>query len=1052
MIEANSTIKKIQCVGIFPILLFSVLFFRPSFLYRYYYCHFVLFLSVPEGASSFFFFWKERRFLLFGAEGGRGEEGKTTAFAPSMSRAVKREPQKKLASGTSGPRSLETTRATQVDRTRSLPSQPKKEKVAFKKSLRGSSNVSRGAKHTHSFYGPFPPLLRMPPVREMYLAVLAEATRKIAGDFSPRNGRNISGDENVVAAMFLRQLQAACAAYTGGASSDIGAANPSGDGSHNGSDAAYTHAGLIFYRHLYDLHRWLFLCGAHENGRFIVVKHAWHALFSKKLRSWRIFMSILGSDMIVTDENAASGFLTMLYNLLRNTSRTRRKRVVKMCCQLRFSQLCISILEGYEDAFAEAVRMCDCGNGIRTSSGTTLQRERGLQDPNTQFLGCNGLNSPPFPIMRVVEAAAMLLGLCGSEDAKVLRVVRRKNALSLLLRITELLFATVAHQLSHIKANIRTDARENGEVSTETACSRNEAQLHHNSIYGHVLGTCDALLHLIVALHQLAALPVIADLIGARGVSLCVQAGWTLHSFLSKTMHLSRAPYSLLQNQIETLAVWLIELFSRLCCGKRASKQSLEAARERGAVGMLIEFSTHPAGRAEIGLFSLNALNVLTTRDSGCREQLYGDSGGLYTFIRRIVVAAELAGRSPAHWHKLYLSLYALIGVVTIPGEWAATRPNENAFPAVRVVPTQSFFSASMPNLPPNLSSFREGGTTMPLSMLPVDFQPDAFSPELHKEGDWGFNEDMFVFSAPEELPWAFSEDGLPPSFETVGPVFPGIDVEPMESRRYSLLHTPEALQPPSSETRVRVLKHLIERLCTSLQRMDCIIYERPPLVLKPSSQAVTDEMMMAIPSTTKGMYSSTGGRGGVEGSPTTVEVPSLPGLLKFRSDFECGNLQRAVAIDSKEYDLVLSPDTNTNCHVQWFCFSVEDYTPGMTYRFNILNMEKPSSTFNEGQQPLMLLVENESSGTKASGLPRWTRCGQDIFYYRNLYQRPERCTTTASEMVETNGIGTTKNHDCSERTSNSGQRGLKKSKKVYKSKPSGSEKSKGVAFCYTLS
>ncbi|RNF04484.1 putative zinc carboxypeptidase [Trypanosoma rangeli] len=928
-----------------------------------------------------------------------------------------------------------------VERARPLRPQTKKKNTAIGASSTAPRNAHGGAVPVSAFSAPFPSLLRMPSVKEMYSVVLTGTTGKPPDSSCTGEGRLPSGDNNAIAAMFLRQLRVACAAHTGKTSGDSGVSSSRGS-----SDVLCSHAGFTFYRHLYDMHRWLFSSGACEHGRRVVVKHAWQALFAKKLRPWRVFMTILGSEMMLADENAASGFLTMLYNILQITSRPRRKRVIRLCCRFRLPQECISILEGCEDAFAAAVRLYNCGNSTR-SCNLTLPREGGSQELNARLLGSDSFHSPPFALMRVVEAAAMLLGLCGSGNAKVLRVVRRTNALSSLLYVTELLFATVARQLSQIKTNDRKYFVGDDEGGTEAVYCRNEAHLYCASISQHVLPTCDALLHLVVALYQLAALPANADFMGERGVKLCVQLGWMLHSFLSKEMSLLRALSLPLQDHLERVALRSIELLSRLCCGTKTRKKSLEAAREQGAVGMLVNFSTHPSRRAEVGLASLDALNALTTKDSGCREQLHGDAEEISTLVQGVVRAAELAARSADHWHKLYVSLYALFGVVTLPGEVDATRRNEGAAPTLRVVPSQHSFSVLTPDVMQGFSLLRVGGTTMPLSLLSIDFQPDAFSPELHKEGEWGFATDTLAFIAPEKLPWLFSNDVLPPSREIAAPLFPDVGMTEVELGRCLLSHTLEALQPTSSEVKVRVLKRLIERLCTPFHCIDRVVYERPPLVVLPSLQVVLEEV------TTPEQVQLLGGeesRGG--GGQAHFEAPSLTGFLKFQSDFESGNLQRAVAIDEVEYDLVLSPDTNTNCHVQWFYFCVEDYTPGTTYRFNILNMEKSSSTFNEGQRPLMLLVEDAVSKTGVSGLPQWTRCGHDIFYYRNLYRRPARCTTTTTATAEADGIEMTKSHGSSERRLNHGQQASKKAKKVIKTKHSKNQDGEGTSFCYTLS
>ncbi len=57
--------------------------------------------------------------------------------------------------------------------------------------------------------------------------------------------------------------------------------------------------------------------------------------------------------------------------------------------------------------------------------------------------------------------------------------------------------------------------------------------------------------------------------------------------------------------------------------------------------------------------------------------------------------------------------------------------------------------------------------------------------------------------------------------------------------------------------------------------------------------------------------------------------------------------------MSSTEYDLILSPDINTRGagHTQWFFFMVRDMRPGLTYTFNIVNMEKNYSIFDFGMR-----------------------------------------------------------------------------------------------------
>lgn len=104
---------------------------------------------------------------------------------------------------------------------------------------------------------------------------------------------------------------------------------------------------------------------------------------------------------------------------------------------------------------------------------------------------------------------------------------------------------------------------------------------------------------------------------------------------------------------------------------------------------------------------------------------------------------------------------------------------------------------------------------------------------------------------------------------------------------------------------------------------------------------------------------------------------------LAFESRFECGNLKQAKRIGSFEYDLVLSSDLYTNRHMQWYYFRVQNMVPGVTYKFNIINLLKNDSLYNYGMKPL-LYSEHEA---KVRGLG-WKRAGSSISYYKtSLYK-----------------------------------------------------------------
>ncbi|XP_018614953.1 cytosolic carboxypeptidase 1 isoform X1 [Scleropages formosus] len=104
---------------------------------------------------------------------------------------------------------------------------------------------------------------------------------------------------------------------------------------------------------------------------------------------------------------------------------------------------------------------------------------------------------------------------------------------------------------------------------------------------------------------------------------------------------------------------------------------------------------------------------------------------------------------------------------------------------------------------------------------------------------------------------------------------------------------------------------------------------------------------------------------------------------LKFNSQFESGNLRKAVQVRKFEYDLILNSDINSNHYHQWFYFEVSGMRVGSSYRFNIINCEKVNSQFNYGMQVLMYSVQEAISGH-----PRWVRTGTEICYYKNHFSR----------------------------------------------------------------
>jgi hypothetical protein len=81
--------------------------------------------------------------------------------------------------------------------------------------------------------------------------------------------------------------------------------------------------------------------------------------------------------------------------------------------------------------------------------------------------------------------------------------------------------------------------------------------------------------------------------------------------------------------------------------------------------------------------------------------------------------------------------------------------------------------------------------------------------------------------------------------------------------------------------------------------------------------------------------------------------------------------------VSDNEYDLVLQNDINTNGHTQWYFFRCSNTRKGMKVKFNILNLAKSDSLYNEGMKILCY-----SGNTKSNDGIGWHRVGTDISYY----------------------------------------------------------------------
>jgi hypothetical protein len=131
---------------------------------------------------------------------------------------------------------------------------------------------------------------------------------------------------------------------------------------------------------------------------------------------------------------------------------------------------------------------------------------------------------------------------------------------------------------------------------------------------------------------------------------------------------------------------------------------------------------------------------------------------------------------------------------------------------------------------------------------------------------------------------------------------------------------------------------------------------------------------------------------------------------LVFESRFESGNLHRAIQLQEREYDLLVTPDSNTSTpHTQWFYFSVRNTrksvlprspSPSLSpnsyvralaepplladaTRFNLVNFQKSSSLYNKGMRPLVYSAQK----AKRTGIG-WHRAGNDVVYFCNYTRR----------------------------------------------------------------
>ena len=101
------------------------------------------------------------------------------------------------------------------------------------------------------------------------------------------------------------------------------------------------------------------------------------------------------------------------------------------------------------------------------------------------------------------------------------------------------------------------------------------------------------------------------------------------------------------------------------------------------------------------------------------------------------------------------------------------------------------------------------------------------------------------------------------------------------------------------------------------------------------------------------------------ESTLKSFDNPDSPACeLTFDSMFESGNLDLALQVQPREFNLYLKPDTNTKGYCNWFFFKItrkpddKGRFPRRSYQFNIMNMYKKKILYRNDAKPLASVQE----------------------------------------------------------------------------------------------
>lgn len=410
---------------------------------------------------------------------------------------------------------------------------------------------------------------------------------------------------------------------------------------------------------------------------------------------------------------------------------------------------------------------------------------------------------------------------------------------------------------------------------------------------------------------------------------------------------------------------WACDLLSRLCHYEENTKEVLR----EGGVALTLSMCFEQCSAVEVQTVCIDLLRHLVSIPEGLAQ--FNATGGFPYLLT--LIQENNATKSEAEWLLLVNQLFRMYDVTELP-----IPPDTELYwtPPDYIDPDD--LPSGGAEGQPQASACKDSADGPAVQENPNAYiRYDYLSPELY-EGD------------------VADETSLAEA-NVVCHVKPFTDPRPTPSCPMSIEFIPpvEELLQQSPTQRVEVIKRQLRRLSHASLLINKVVYDDQPRdTTMPTTrvQAVPTSMWAPTPppSSSSGAASSRGGSYGVKSNPTVVpgtttstsSSSSIP-TLRFSSNFESGNLRRAIQVFEDEYDLILQPDVNTTTYVQWFYFSIENMRTDVTYRFNILNMEKPSSTFNEGQRPLMFSEKRFTWSNFG-----WLRGGHDICYFKNSYKR----------------------------------------------------------------